>query len=296
MKKFTWMAVMALMAMVSTKAYAETFDVALLDSETNTANFFQAVYGSTFCEDGVHLGRLEYRRYWTGWKYFLDNEEIRYKVLSDSELKPDTLAFYQFKVLILSNNYWLDDYQSKIVAEWVRRGGKLLATLGTGYQGVDGSFQKGGTNSLHQLWGDPSSKVYSISGPSVQITKGTGPTKAFAAGTNLGWMADANFMRERSADHRSVYGILNITGETSTPPAVIYSKYSKGAAVYLAVAPEFLVALAFDTAATADTAGHCPGDGNYGSQWDFNGGNAWFGYGSGNPYLLMKSVMNFLNP
>ena len=97
-------------------------DVAILDSNENTRAYFANAYQPYECNTGDwNLGTEEYNRYWMGWREVLDGMGVEYSVIQDVEVNPTRLR--DFKVLILSNNFWLDDAQMRAVNEWVRDGG-----------------------------------------------------------------------------------------------------------------------------------------------------------------------------
>jgi hypothetical protein len=164
-------------------------------------------------------------------------------------------------VLILSNAFWLDRAQTRAIAEWVRRGGRLLATYGSGYAGVEGDFVEGGTDGLHELWGDPSAKVNSsfyLGNPwvKVQITRGEGPTGGLSAGAVIDYQYMANVLVQRPSSSRDINAFFLFNDVWSRRPAVFDNRHSKGQVVYYAFAPEYLIALA------SDVAGHCTGPGS----------------------------------
>ena len=233
-------------------------DIGLLVSQ-NTYAYFENAYEPKYCTDGT-LGTNEYDRYYLGWEWVLEYAGIQYTVLTDEKITPDNLK--NLRVLILSNNFWLDDAQTKTIAEWVRRGGHLLATYGTGYAGTDGRFLKGGTNGLHELWGDPSAKLnssYYYGNPwvKVQITQNGGPTGGFDAGDVLDYEYMANILIKRPASNRDINAFFLFNDEASGRPAIFNNRHSKGLVVYYAFAPEYLISLA------SDWAGHCENDTRY---------------------------------
>jgi hypothetical protein len=285
MKKFFAFAVMAL-AFLPGALQAQR--IALLDSSINTAEFFERRYGADgACTVGTFLGRNEYERYFRGWKYVLDGQpdnafigkpvstSYDYQILSDSGLTDGSLN--SFDVLILSNNASLDDNQNKAIKTWVQKGGKLIATYGSGYKDVitdsrqdDGlKEQKGGTGGLHELWHDPLTKAFGTQaitpddptspGIDILLTKTIGPTAGFGLGV-MSYGAEANLLGQRPEHFKNAYAFLNFTPADAwgrSQPAILVTKFSKGNVVYFAFAPEFIVALAFDLA------GHCAGDGSY---------------------------------
>lgn len=241
-------------------------DIAVLKSD-HTYAYFASTYQLSVCNTGDwNLGTFEYDRYFKGWEWVLNygknelNKNYDYDEIVDSDISPRKLQNY--KVLILSNNYWLDDSQTKIIAEWVRRGGHLLATFGSGYRGADGDYLKGATNGLHELWGDPSNKVnssYYIGNPAVdvQITQNGGPTKTFDAGQVLVYQYMANILIQRPEKSRDINAFFLFNGKPTHLPAIFNNRHSKGLVVYYAFAPEYQISLA------SDVAGHCVGDIRY---------------------------------
>ena len=103
-----------LLALGSTRLYA--VDIAVLDSDLNTRQFFVANYPNP----------NEYMRYWLGWEYVVKCDTSHsYIILKDFQLqKASDLA--GVKVLILADTIRLDDNQVKAIDTWVRRGGRLM--------------------------------------------------------------------------------------------------------------------------------------------------------------------------
>jgi hypothetical protein len=196
-----------------------------------------------------------------GWEYVLNSEGMRYTLIGDADVTPAVLQ--GFRVLILSNSFWLDKDQIKIIAEWVRRGGRLLATFGSGYAGMEGDFLKGGTNGLHELWGDPSAKVNSSSylpgNPwvKIRISAARGPTEGLAEGDVLDYQHLANLLIERPSPSRDINAFFLFNDALSSRPAIFSNRHSKGRVVYYAFAPEYKISLAYDVA------GHCANDTRY---------------------------------
>jgi hypothetical protein len=233
--------------------------IALLVSERTDA-YFQSTYGQSACE--MYSWWLErgdeYKRYYLGWKDVLDNAGMNYEIIYDDGTNP--LNLEGIKVLILSNSFWLDDGRTKLISEWVRKGGRLLATFGSGYAGMEGDFLKGGTNGLHELWGDPSHRLNSSfyhGNPfvKVQITGTGGPTGVLNPGLVLDYQFMANILIQRPDSSTDAVFIFNDL--PSGRPAILSRRHAKGTVVYYAFAPEYLIALA------NDVAGHCPNDTRY---------------------------------
>jgi hypothetical protein len=293
MKKMMFVFAILSMAFLPEPLRAQT--IALLNSSENTAEFFERRYGMT-CEDAEgtsFLGRAEYERYFSGWKYILegqlhnqeflagdvpngDPDEYDWVEFDDADLTNGSLNNEEIDILILSNTASLSDAQEKAVQHWVLKGGKLIATFGSGYKDVitDGKqddglkLQKGGTGGLHNLWHDPLTKAFGtqsitpddpiLPGIDIAITKTTGPTAGVASILSYG--AEANLLVQRQEHFKNAYGFLTFTPAgswTRSQPAILSVKASKGHVVYFAFAPEFIVSLAFDLA------GHCADDDNY---------------------------------
>ena len=235
-------------------------DVALLVSD-HTYAYFQNAYEPYKCNDeDWNLGTMEYRRYFLGWKYVLNSVGIEPTIIDDDQVSPAGLR--KFKILILANNFWLDDAETKVITEWVRRGGRLLATFGSGYAGMEGDFLKGGTNGLHELWGDPSAKVNSsfyLGNPwvKIRISNGGGPAEGFAPGDVLDYQYLANVLIQRPDNSRDINAFFLFNEIPSRRPALFKNRHSKGLVVYYAFAPEYPIAIAHDVA------GHCPNDSRY---------------------------------
>ncbi len=235
-------------------------EIALLVS-AHTYDYFTNAYEPFKCNYGDwNLGTHEYDRYYKGWEWILNDAGLPYTVIADNQISATYLK--TFKVLILPNNFWLDDSQTKIIADWVRDGGHLLATFGSGYAGVGAEFKKGGTNGLHELWGDPSSKLNSsfyIGNPAVdlQITQNGGPTAGFNSGAVVNYQWMANVLIQRPSSSRDINAFFLFNGQPSSRPAIFNNRHAKGLVVYYAFAPEYLIALA------NDVAGHCTNDLRY---------------------------------
>src|ERR1041384_3521528 len=148
--------------------------IALLDSSVNTRTFMGLHYTNCVAPD-IHLGADEYKRYFLGWQYVLSGEPnnalvaglqpsfapYNYQVIQESSLTNGDLD--SFDILILSNDVSLDDNENKAVQSWTQKGGRLIATYGSGYKDIvtDGKqddnlkVQSGGTSGIPNLWGDP---------------------------------------------------------------------------------------------------------------------------------------------
>ncbi len=242
-------------ASVSAQPQAE---VALLDS-VNTKNFMDYWYQPACATPTYYLDE-EYKRYLLGWEWVLMNEGISYQIVHDEDITLDGLA--GFKVLVLPNTALLSDEQTRAIHQWVIRGGRLLATFGSGYKDLaadprqeDGwKKQKGGTFGLHQLWHDPVSKAFSTywidSGVDIKITRYEGPTDGLKnlqvlplKNDVLPYGAEANILVNRPANYPGVLAFLIIDNPDwkANSPAIISTRQAKGLVVYFAFAPEYLV-------------------------------------------------------
>lgn len=245
--------------------------VALLHSQ-HTRDFFAAHYpvcGTPILDvngnkigESTYLGEdpgNEYERYYRGWEWLFDREGIEYDLIRDDDITASGLS--EYKLLILSNAALLSDDQTRAIHQWVLRGGRLLATFGSGYKDlvsdprqIDGwKEQKGGTFGLHQLWHDPVGKLFSTywiapADPSegvsvnINVTRLEGPTAGLSPGF-LGYGAEANLLIQRPLNHPNVLAFLEIdnAGWRTTNPAIISTRQSKGLVVYFAFAPEYIV-------------------------------------------------------
>jgi Beta-galactosidase trimerisation domain len=243
--------------------------VGLLVSDTVT-QFFLAHYPS--CGDeypagsglinsyvyGVH----EYERYWMGWAYVLTQAQIPYVQIGDGDLNTDGLR--PFGLLIIPNGVNLSKDAQSAIATWVKAGGNLIATYGTGYKDVtddlhqDDLFklQKGGTGGLHELWGDPLKKLFGsgqvdTNGVDIQIANPEGPTAGYAPGTVITYAWQGNMLIQRNETNKDVRAMMLVDNWTRPQPAILYETPVKGKVVYFAFAPEYIVSLRYDLA------GHC---------------------------------------
>ena len=240
--------------------------VALLDSDVYTKEFFRRHYPNCSPPDSYYLGANEYQRYFRGWEYVLKNELlIPYTLIRDADVTAGGLAKY--KLLILSNTASLTDDQTKAIDRWVNGGGRLLATFGSGYKDfvVDLheddllKVQKGGTGGLHQLWHDPLSKLFSSAlldpGVDVRITDYSGPTSCLLGqlvNDVIPYGANANILIQRPEQYKSVLAFVVIDNpDWKRPaPAIISTRKNKGLVVYFSFAPEYLVSKEFDLPAS----------------------------------------------
>jgi hypothetical protein len=247
--------------------------VALLDS-ANAKEFFRLHYNvCPYLPDGN-----EYLRYVMGWQYALNQSpDVPFTVIHDADVTESGLA--TFKVLILSNAASLGEEQTRAIQQWVVRGGRLLATFGSGYKSprldpreADGlRRQKGHTFGLHELWHDPMTTVFSsfniASGADIRITEFAGPTGCSELESTLSplnnvlpYGAEANILVQRPENHPGVLGYVEFPGtpDWNRPtPAILSTRAGQGWVVYYAFAPEFVVSLAYLEAAQNPS---CPHD------------------------------------
>jgi hypothetical protein len=316
MKKFVFGVAVLLLAITfgSTRAGAGTPPIAIVNSG-NSASYFGQHYG--FCSaggpgDANALGITEYERYYKGWKYVLHTdmgmvEGTDFMEIGDSYDTYDQLK--DFQIIILSNSPSLSKAQDSAIQTWVQRGGKLIATFGSGYEGIisatqafvdDAKLKKGGTNGLHNLWKDPLTKAVStgdtfgdspiapgcfaagsvetaltapFEGPTAHLMEecpyaDTSCSHIYTNSLIANYGRLGNMLTQRPLEHHTVFGYFlfsnnlafydpsSVCADTDWKkplPAIVASKVSKGYAVYLASAPEFIVSLEFDLA------GHCDG-------------------------------------
>ncbi len=279
--------------------WAQQPKIALLDSR-NTRDFFEKHYPACDPPGSSYLGADEYQRYFRGWQWVLMEQDLPYDILHDTDLNLRGLAGYD--LLILSNNALLSDDQTRAVHEWVLRGGRLMATFGSGYKDLvsdprqaDGyKLQKGGTFGLHELWHDPVGKLFSSywldAGVDVKITRYDGPTKELSANPAivddiLRYGAEANLLIQRPENHPGVLGFLIVDNPDwkATSPAIISTRQGRGLVVYFAFAPEYVVykELEYDGRADAEGWPVCPD------------GQNWAGRGDG-ARALMVSALHYL--
>ena len=150
-------------------------------------------------------------------------EHLPLTVINDWNLSPADLAHY--KVLILSNTASLSDAQVRAVHKWVQRGGRLLATFGSGYKSTDFDagerdqlkLHKGHTGGLHQLWHDPLSTLFGTvpidPGVDVRVTRYEGPTSCLDGeliDDVLPYGGEGNILIHRPEGHHNVFAFLII--------------------------------------------------------------------------------------
>jgi hypothetical protein len=241
-----------------TAAWGQASRVAILDS-ANTRSFFGLHYPSCSPPTSYTLGADEYQRYFRGWEYVLRTNGVPYTIVYDADIQNGRLENYD--LLILSNTASLSDAEERAIDQWVRKGGRLLATFGSGYKDVitdlrqiDGlKLQKGGTAGLHQLWKDPLSKLFTTlhfaPAVDVQIRSYAGPTAGLLGQLNndvLPYGALANLLVQRPLDFSGNYGFLIVPGYTRPAPAILYTEAAHGRVLYLSFAPEYIVSKEFN--------------------------------------------------
>lgn len=244
--------------LLTNSAWAQSPKVAVLDS-AYTRNFFGLHYPACSPPNSYTLGSDEYQRYFLGWEYVLQTNGISYATIHDSDIENGNLLD-SFKLLILSNTTSLSDSEEKNIDHWVRAGGRLIATYGSGYKDIvtdtrelDGlKKQKGGTAGLHQLWHDPLSKLFSslafAPGIDVRITQYDGPTAGVAGlllDNTLPYGASANLLVSRPPSFADAYGSLVLPDYSGSAPAILVTDAAHGSVVYFSFAPEYIVSKEF---------------------------------------------------
>ncbi len=248
--------------------------VALLDSG-HTREFFALHYPACNTDStppSYYLGPDEYQRYFRGWEYVLQQANILHDIIHDADVTDTGLSKY--RLLILSNTASLSDDQERAIQHWVIRGGRLLATFGSGYKDIvsdprqdDGlKEQKGGTSGLHELWHDPMSKVFGSNpvnngaGTNVLVTQYVGPTACLQGklrNNQLGYGAESNLLIQRPVSFPGALGFVVLNpGQPAIPlppglvahptPAILLTRAAAGLVVYYAFAPEYLVSKEFN--------------------------------------------------
>ncbi len=258
MQKRLFLAAAVLLAgAFSGNAQAPQKQIAILSSQ-NSRIFFERHYPT--CGGTNTLGPNEFDRYLLGWEHVLDNA-FPYRIIYDADVTDSGLARYG--VLILPNTVSLSDDQAKAIHHWVLKGGRLIATFGSGYKDIvsdprqaDGlKPQNGGTGALHSLWHDPLSKVFSTNAlgasvPYIRLTQpGVPPTAGLVGliGDLLPYGALGNMLIQRPEGKDDVFGVLVLDPPVAkhSQPAIIVDKAAQGLVAYFAFAPEFLVALEY---------------------------------------------------
>jgi len=266
--------------------------VAILDS-ANTRYYFSLHYPPCSPPTSYALGADEYQRYFRGWEYVLQTDAIPYSIIQDRDIEVGALE--RFDLLILSNTTSLSDVEERAISQWVRKGGRVIATFGSGYKDVvadprqnDGlKLQQGGTSGLHNLWHDPLSKLFTTQafapGVDIEITAYDGPTSDLTGqltGNVLPYGALANILIQRPENYAGAYGFLMVPGYDRPAPAILLEQVARGSALYFAFAPEYLVSKEFDL----PTGLSCPD------------GQNWSGRSSALRKLMLGSVRFMLAP
>jgi hypothetical protein len=247
--------------LTASSSYAAAADVAILDS-AYTREFFRRHYAGCFAPGFYLPDGQEYQRYFRGWEFVLQEMGHPYEIIGDGQITDAGLS--RFSLLVLSNTASLSVEQTRAIHDWVHRGGRLLATFGSGYKGItsdrheiDGlKAQKGGTFGLHELWHDPVTKVFSSTAfggaVDIQISRFEGPTaglEALLAGMNgvLPYGALANILVHRPPQAKDVLAWIRLAASDTVTryPAIIDNDAAHGRAVYFAFAPEYIVSKEF---------------------------------------------------
>ncbi len=227
--------------------------VAVLDS-AYTKEFFRIHYPP--CSPAVssfYLGAEEYQRYFRGWEYVLQTARMDYQIIHDCDVTREGLAPY--RLLILSNTASLSDSQIKAVKYWVeKKGGRLLATFGSGYKDIDFDTSEGDLSTregpgLHDLWGDPFSALFSTfsfdPAVDVRITRYEGPTACLdgqLVNDVLPYGAEGNLLVEQPDNALASLVIENLN---ESQPGILTNRFGKGRVVYYSFAPEYIVSKEF---------------------------------------------------
>jgi len=253
------LALIAAWALSERPAWSQTVrTVAILDS-ANTRYYFGLHYPACSPPASYMLGADEYQRYFRGWEYVLQTNSIPYTIIHDADVTNGSLD--NFGLLILSNTASLSDSQEKEIDRWVRGGGRLLATFGTGYKDVvtdlhqvdELKLQSGGTSGLHSLWHDPLSKLFTslnfAPGIDVRISSYSGPTAGLSGQLNnnvLPYGAAANLLVQRPENISNAYGFLLVPNYSKPAPAILLTSPASGLVLYFSFAPEYLVSKEFN--------------------------------------------------
>lgn len=288
--KHIWILLFLLGEMFCATGWSESPRVALLDS-ANTKLFFGLHYAN--CSPGSYtLGAEEYQRYFRGWEYVLQSNNIPYSFIFDADVLGGKLD--QFDLLILSNTASLSNEEERAIDHWVRGGGRLIATFGSGYKSIETDprqadelkLSKGGTSGLHDLWRDPLSKLFSTMiftpGVDVRITNYSGPTANLAGQlTNdiLPYGALGNLLVQRPQDWNGNLGSLIIPGYSKPAPAILVNRAGQGLVIYFSFAPEYMVSKEFNLPANLS----CPD------------GQNWAGRSTKLRILMRDSIQFLLN-
>src|SRR3989442_260881 len=98
-------------------SWSQSARVAILDS-ANTKLYFGLHYSSCLPPASFTLGADEYQRYFRGWEYVLQTNNISYAIIHDLDIVTGQLG--QYNLLILSNTASLSDDEEKAIDQWVR--------------------------------------------------------------------------------------------------------------------------------------------------------------------------------
>jgi len=226
--------------------------IALLDS-AYTKEFFRIHYPPCSPPVSFYLGAEEYQRYLRGWEYVLQTASLDYQIIHDGDVRKEGLAPY--RLLILSNTASLSDAQIEAVQKWVKKGGRLLATFGSGYKDIDFDASEGdlstreGRPGLHELWHDPFSALFSTfsfdPAVDVRITRYEGPTACLCGqlvDNVLPYGAEGNLLVEQPD---SALASLVVENLNESQPAILTNRVDHGRVVYYAFAPEYIVSKEF---------------------------------------------------
>jgi len=227
--------------------------IALLDS-AYTKEYFRIHYPLCSPPESFYLGAEEYQRYLRGWEYVLQNAKLDYQIIQDHDVTREGLSPY--RLLILSNTASLSDAQIKAVKYWVeKKGGRLLATFGSGYKDIDFDTGEGdlsthdGDPGLHELWRDPFSSLFSTfsfdPAVDVRISRYEGPTACLCGklvDDVLPYGAEGNLLVEQPD---SALASLVVENLNESQPAILTNRFGKGWVVYYAFAPEYIVSKEF---------------------------------------------------
>jgi hypothetical protein len=229
----------------------EPSSVAILDS-ANTRNYFGRSYPACSPPSSFYIGADEYQRYFRGWEYVLAASGLGYTIISDTDIQ-ESLSTY--RVLILSNTVSLSRGQQQAISEWVVRGGRLIATFGSGYREVVAGSEempafKGETNGLHHLWHDPFDKLFTTGyAADIRITGYSGPTSGLRTrlvDNILPYGGPGNLLKYRPVESDRSLGVFLYDGSGGRPtPAILSVTHGRGMVVYYGFAPEYLVSKEF---------------------------------------------------
>jgi hypothetical protein len=266
---------------------AGTNRIALLDSAT-TKRFFGLHYPPCSPPNSYYLGADEYQRYFRGWEFVLQRFGFDYDIVYDDDIANGALANY--RVLILSNTAALSIAEMSPIVGWVRGGGRLIATFGSGYKSDRFDPNQADRLALSQsiplLWGDPFTTTFSTSsvttsGVDIHINGYYGPTAGLAnqlVNNVLHYGANGNLLMLPAVRRSVTLATLIINNpQWQSQPAILGQTQDRGVTVYFAFAPEYLVSKEFGLPAPEQ----CPD------------GQVWAGR-SHEGMLLMESTLRFM--